>query len=113
MLGPVMGLQADLEVHLFAAHIVVAGRNHLVLVCLVEDSPVDPLGEGSRLGLGVDPKQHRDYPGKVDIDRGLEEALHRLFDRFVERFEGHLEHHLDKVPVLQQPEQLQAWRLGP
>jgi hypothetical protein len=55
MLGPVLSLQADLEVHLVVAHIVVAGRSHLVLVCLVEDSPVDPLGEGSRLGLGVDP----------------------------------------------------------
>jgi hypothetical protein len=34
---------------------VVAGRSHLVLVRLVEDSPVDLLGEGSRLGLVVDP----------------------------------------------------------
>ena len=55
MLGPVLGLQADLEVHPVVAHIVVAGRSHLVLVHPVEDSPVDRLGEGSRLGLVVDP----------------------------------------------------------
>jgi hypothetical protein len=53
MLGPVLGLQADLEVHPVVAHIVVAGRSHLVR--LVEDSPVDLLGEGNRLGLAVDP----------------------------------------------------------
>jgi hypothetical protein len=41
----------------------------------------------------------------------LQEA-HRVFDRLVEHFEGHREDHLDKVPVLQQPEQLQAWRLA-
>jgi hypothetical protein len=50
MLGPVLGLQADLEVHLVVAHIAVAGRSHLV-----EDSPVGLLGEGSCLGLVVDP----------------------------------------------------------
>jgi hypothetical protein len=55
MLGPVLGLQADLEVHPVVAHIVVAGRSHLVLVRLVGDSPVGFLGEGSRLGLVVDP----------------------------------------------------------
>jgi hypothetical protein len=41
----------------------------------------------------------------------LQEA-HRVFDRLVEHFEGHREDHLDKVPALQQPEQLQAWRLA-
>ena len=55
ILGPVLGLQADLEVHHVVAHIVVAGRSHLVLVRLVGDSPVDLLGEGSRFGLVVDP----------------------------------------------------------
>ena len=40
----------------------------------------------------------------------LQEA-HQVFDRLVKHFEGHWEDHLDKVPVLQQPEQLQSWRL--
>jgi hypothetical protein len=43
----------------------------------------------------------------LDLQKG-----HRVFDRLVERCEGHLEDHLDKVPVLQKPEQLQAWRLA-
>jgi hypothetical protein len=55
MLGSVLSLQADLEVHPVVAHIVVAGRSHLVLVRLVEDNPVEPLGEGSRLEPVVDP----------------------------------------------------------
>lgn len=55
MLGPVLGLQADLAVHPVVAHMVVAGHSQLVLVRLAEDSPVDPLGEGSRLGLVVVP----------------------------------------------------------
>jgi hypothetical protein len=55
MLGPVLGLQAGLEVHLVVAHIVAAGHSHLVLVRLVEDSLVGHPGEGSRLGLVVGP----------------------------------------------------------
>ena len=55
ILGPVLGLQDDLEVHPVVAHIAVAGCSHLVLVRLVEDSPADLLGEGSRLGLVVGP----------------------------------------------------------
>ena len=55
MLESVLGLQADLEVQLVVAHIVVAGHSRLVLVRLVEDSPVGHPGEGSRLGLVVDP----------------------------------------------------------
>lgn len=44
---------------------------------------------------------------RVDLQEG-----HQVFDRLVEHFEGHWEDHLDKVPVLQRPEQLQAWRLA-
>jgi hypothetical protein len=43
----------------------------------------------------------------LDLQEG-----HQVFDRLVEHFEGHWEDHLDKVPVLQRPEQLQAWRLA-
>ena len=39
-------------------------------------------------------------------------AAHQGFDWIVERFEGHWEGHLNKVLVLQKPEQLQAWRLA-
>ena len=42
-------------VRLAAAHIVVAGHSHLVLDRPAEDSPTDPLGEGSRLDLVVGP----------------------------------------------------------
>jgi hypothetical protein len=43
----------------------------------------------------------------LDLQKG-----HQVFGRLVERFEGHWEDHLDKVPVLQRPEQPQAWRLA-
>jgi hypothetical protein len=43
----------------------------------------------------------------LDLQEG-----HQVFDRLVERFEGRWEDHLNKVPVLQRPEQLQAWKLA-
>jgi hypothetical protein len=40
------------------------------------------------------------------------QEVHQVFDRLVERLEGHWEDHLDRVPALQRSEQLQAWKLA-
>jgi hypothetical protein len=40
------------------------------------------------------------------------QEVHQVFDRLVERLEDRWEDHLDRVPVLQRSEQLQAWRLA-